>query len=252
MTFTSTNAEDTCLKNHSLSRAPTAGSARSAGAASAAGLPSFERPSAERPSTERPSTERPSTDSPSTDRSSIDSEPEWRDVAFPRPAWARTYTGATRASEKSWRTAPPTPFDGILSFGEDPRLEAARVRSAATSASLPATFPEGGAQAWLVVLGSFCAMLSVFGVINTAAVFESWFGEHQLARYTPSEIGWVFSLYLFFVFFVGIQVGPVFDRYGPRWPVALGSVLMVGSMLLLGLCEGEFRLSLDDIVVSGS
>src|SRR5690242_4100082 len=79
---------------------------------------------------------------------------------------------------------------GLVSQG-DARLEAAtRSRS---NGAIPAAFifPEGGTQAWLVVLGSFCAMLSVFGVLNTAAVFESWFSTHQLAAYSPSEIGWV-------------------------------------------------------------
>lgn len=113
------------------------------------------------------------------------------------------------------------------------------------------TFPEGGLQAWLVVFGSFCAMVSVFGLINTAAVFESWFSTHQLADYTASEIGWVFSLYLFFVFFIGIQVGPIFDRYGPRYLVALGSVLSVASVMLLGLCEEYYQILLCYSVLGG-
>ncbi|KAL1890838.1 hypothetical protein Sste5346_007979 [Sporothrix stenoceras] len=113
------------------------------------------------------------------------------------------------------------------------------------------TFPEGGLQAWLVVVGSFCAMVSVFGLINTAAVFESWFSTHQLADYTASEIGWVFSLYLFFVFFIGIQVGPIFDRYGPRYLVALGSVLSVASVMLLGLCEEYYQILLCYSVLGG-
>ena len=29
------------------------------------------------------------------------------------------------------------------------------------------TYPEGGLRAWLVVLGSFCAMLGAFGILNT-------------------------------------------------------------------------------------
>ncbi|OAA53503.1 major facilitator superfamily transporter monocarboxylate [Niveomyces insectorum RCEF 264] len=124
--------------------------------------------------------------------------------------------------------------------------------SSSSSSSAPhVTFPEGGLQAWLVVLGSFCAMFSVFGLINTAAVFESWFATHQLAAYTASEIGWVFSLYLFMVFFVGIQVGPVFDRHGPRWLVALGSVLVVASILLLGLCEEYYQILLCYSVLGG-
>jgi hypothetical protein len=107
--------------------------------------------------------------------------------------------------------------------------------------SMDSGFPEGGLTGWLVVLGSFCAMISVFGLINTAAVFESWFSTHQLAQYSASQIGWIFSLYLFFVFFIGIQVGPVFDAYGPRYLVAIGSVLMVASLLLLGFCTGKHR-----------
>ncbi|KAK1855205.1 MFS monocarboxylate [Colletotrichum chrysophilum] len=100
------------------------------------------------------------------------------------------------------------------------------------------TFPEGGLSAWLVVFGSFCAMLSVFGLINSAAVFESYFSEHQLADHSPSEIGWIFSLYLFIVFFVGIQVGPLFDAYGPRGLVVAGGLCISASLLLLSLCKG--------------
>lgn len=101
------------------------------------------------------------------------------------------------------------------------------------------TFPEGGLSAWLVVLGSFCSMISVYGIINSAAVFESYFTTHQLAGYDSSTVGWIFSTYLFMVFFAGIQVGPIFDRHGPRVLVAVGSLLVVASQLLLGLCEGE-------------
>ncbi|ORY58524.1 riboflavin transporter MCH5 [Pseudomassariella vexata] len=112
-------------------------------------------------------------------------------------------------------------------------------------------FPEGGLQAWLVVFGCFCAMLSVYGLINSAAVFESYFSASQLASYSPSDIGWIFGLYLFIVFFAGVQVGPVFDRYGPRALVAVGSVLTVASQFLLGLCEGYYQIILTYAVLAG-
>lgn len=124
--------------------------------------------------------------------------------------------------------------------GHDPRFcdgSDQRLRRQPSAVST-LTFPEGGLQAWLVVFGSFCAMLSVFGVINSSAVFESYFSTHQLSEYSSSQIGWIFSLYLFFVFFVGIQVGPLFDHHGPRLLVAIGSCLMALSLLLLGFCEG--------------
>lgn len=109
------------------------------------------------------------------------------------------------------------------------------------SASSTLTFPEGGLSAWLAVMGSFCAMLSIFGLINSSAVFESYFSEHQLKDYNSSQIGWIFSLYLFMVFFIGIQVGPIFDRHGPRWLVSMGSIFMVLSLMLLGFCTGEIE-----------
>ncbi|KAG5756173.1 hypothetical protein H9Q72_001070 [Fusarium xylarioides] len=112
-------------------------------------------------------------------------------------------------------------------------------------------FPEGGLEAWLVVLGSFCAMISVYGIINTTAVFESYFSEHQLQNYSHSEIGWIFSLYLFIVFFVGIQVGPIFDRYGPRILVAIGGVLVAGSLLILSVCHEYYQIVLAYSVMGG-
>ncbi|KAI2615663.1 MFS general substrate transporter [Hypoxylon sp. NC1633] len=112
-------------------------------------------------------------------------------------------------------------------------------------------FPEGGLQAWLVVLGSFCAMVSLYGIINLAGVFEWYFSTNQLAEYDSSTIGWIFSTYLFIVFFFGIQVGPLFDRYGPRALVAVGSLLVVASQLLLGFCEEYYQIILTYSVLGG-
>lgn len=101
------------------------------------------------------------------------------------------------------------------------------------------TYPEGGREAWGVVFGSFCLFMSVFGIVNTAAVFQSYYLENQLKEYSPSEVGWIFSTYLFVVYFVGLGVGPVFDRRGARELVFVGSSLMVGSPFILGSCTGE-------------
>jgi MFS family permease len=112
-------------------------------------------------------------------------------------------------------------------------------------------FPEGGLQAWLVVFGSFCGMFSVYGLINTAAVFESYFSENQLRDYSSSQIGWIFSLYLFFVFIVGIQVGPVFDKYGPRLIVLAGGLLIATSLFILSVCQEFYQILLSYSVMGG-
>lgn len=112
------------------------------------------------------------------------------------------------------------------------------------SASSALTFPEGGLAGWLSVFASFCAMLSIFGLINSSAVFESYFSTHQLKDYSSSQIGWIFSLYLFMVFFVGIHIGPIFDKHGPRWLVVCGNLFMVLSLMLLGFCTGKESVTL--------
>ncbi|KAK0649107.1 major facilitator superfamily domain-containing protein [Cercophora newfieldiana] len=122
-----------------------------------------------------------------------------------------------------------------------------RVASNATTLN----FPEGGSEGWLVVFGAFCAMISVFGLINSSAVFESYFSTHQLAHHSPSEIGWIFSVYLFIVFFVGIQVGPIFDHYGGRILVAAGSLLLCASLLILSWCETYYQIMLTYSVLGG-
>ncbi|UNI23939.1 hypothetical protein JDV02_009729 [Purpureocillium takamizusanense] len=115
----------------------------------------------------------------------------------------------------------------------------------------PNSFPEGGREAWLVVFGSFCAMGAIFGLINSSAVFESYFRTHQLRKYSHSQIGWIFSLYLFLVFFVGLQVGPVFDRHGPRLLVAAGSICIVSSLMLLSISTEYYQIILTYSVLGG-
>ncbi|KAG5748249.1 hypothetical protein H9Q70_009091 [Fusarium xylarioides] len=74
-------------------------------------------------------------------------------------------------------------------------------------------YPEGGLKAWLVVVGS--------------------------------------CLYLFLVFFVGVLVGPVFDRFGPRLLVAGGCFLIVLSLMILGLSNTFYQTILTYSVLGG-
>ena len=75
-------------------------------------------------------------------------------------------------------------------------------------------YPEGGATAWLVVLGAWCAMIPSMGLLNTVGVLQAWVSENQLHGYSESNIGWIFSAYAFFLYIGGAQVG----EYTPRPP----------------------------------
>jgi hypothetical protein len=100
-------------------------------------------------------------------------------------------------------------------------------------------FPEGGLRAWSVVFGGFCGSFSVFALINSTGVLLEYLQTHQLKDYTSSQISWIFGLELFLTFFCGAPVGPIFDAYGPRAMIFIGSILLGTSTLLLGLCTRE-------------
>jgi hypothetical protein len=101
------------------------------------------------------------------------------------------------------------------------------------------TYPEGGVRAWLVVLGSWMALFSSLGLMNTMATFQAYIATNQLSGYTDGTIGWIFSLYAFLCFFCGLYIGPIFDKHGPKWLILSGTVCLVASLILTSFCTGE-------------
>lgn len=104
------------------------------------------------------------------------------------------------------------------------------------------TYPEGGLKAWLVVFGSFSGMVAGFGYMNSIGIYHAYLATHQLSNYSESSIGWVFSVYVFLSFFCGLQIGPIFDAYGPRFLILGGTVTLLLSVFLMGSCTSELHL----------
>ncbi|KAI5458696.1 oxalate/formate antiporter [Mariannaea sp. PMI_226] len=111
--------------------------------------------------------------------------------------------------------------------------------------------PEGGMQAWLVVLGAWCAMIPSMGLLNSLAVIEAWLSEHQLRGMPESTLGWIFSAYAFFLFFCGAQVGPIFDSYDIRVLIIPGSIGMVASTICLSFSQHFYQFFLSFSVLGG-
>ena len=112
----------------------------------------------------------------------------------------------------------------------------------ASEARQEVTYPDGGLQAWLVVLGSFSGMLAAFGLMNTIGTFQAYLITHTLANESPSAVGWIFSIYAFLAFGCGLQIGPVFDAKGPRWLVFGGTVCLVVGMIGVSESTSTFAL----------
>lgn len=101
------------------------------------------------------------------------------------------------------------------------------------------TYPEGGREAWLVVFGAWCGLFAALGLMNTIATFQSYTARNQLSAYTEGTAGWIYSIYTFIVFGCGIYIGPLFDKYGPKWLVLPGGLGVFAGVMLLSICTRE-------------
>ncbi|KAI1128567.1 major facilitator superfamily domain-containing protein [Nemania abortiva] len=144
------------------------------------------------------------------------------------------------------------------------RLEPANTRD--TSAYLPqntaenenivaddeeSSYPEGGPQAWLVVLGAWCAMIPSMGLLNTLAILQAWVSENELDGLPESTVGWIFSTYAFFLYFTGAQTGPIFDAYPVRLLVIPGSIGIAASVFLFSVSREFYQYLLSFGVLGG-
>lgn len=117
---------------------------------------------------------------------------------------------ATNTSDQSHDTNEPT----ALAIGQaltengvhDSQILSSGERDA-TNNDEKSSYPEGGTQAWLVVLGAWCAMIPSMGLLNTLAILEAWVASDELPTMQTSTIGWIFSCYAFLLYFCGAQVG---------------------------------------------
>ena len=79
------------------------------------------------------------------------------------------------------------------------------------------SFPDGGLQAWLVVLGAFFGLFVSFGwtnctlhaiiaiitqliILKGVGVFQEYYETHQLASFSPSTVSWIPALSMFTIF----------------------------------------------------
>lgn len=125
--------------------------------------------------------------------------------------------------------------------GNNGNNDLTRQTTAVSGTSPEETYPEGGLRAWLVVLGSWFALMSAMGLMNTIAVFQAYTLSHQLRHCSAGTVGWVYSIYTFLAFFCGVYIGPVFDKYGPRWLIIAGCGTIVCGVLCMSFCKGMYE-----------
>lgn len=100
-----------------------------------------------------------------------------------------------------------------------------------SDSDLEVTYPDGGWQAYGVIVGSFLGLIANFGVMNSVGAFQTYISQNQLKGTETSTISWIFSIYLSLGFLLGVFSGPVFDSLGCRKLLIAGTILsLVGFM----------------------
>lgn len=106
-------------------------------------------------------------------------------------------------------THPPLSMSDNSSDHQNAKLTSSRV-----SAPWEPDFPDGGLQAWSVAAGAAGLMFCAFGYVNSFGVYQEYYQANQLSTRPPSDISWLGSLQVFFLFSGTVIGGPLFDRYG--------------------------------------
>ncbi|KAL8953520.1 MAG: hypothetical protein Q9222_000622 [Ikaeria aurantiellina] len=114
----------------------------------------------------------------------------------------------------------------------------------------PTQFPDGELQAWLVTLGCWCVFFVSWGPINTIGIFQEYYQRELLRNHSPSSIAWISSTKLFIMYGGGIIFGKLFDSYGPRWLLLLGSVMHVFGFMMSSLATEYYQVFLSQAICS--
>ena len=122
--------------------------------------------------------------------------------------------------------------------GSAPSAQPSPPSGGSISTNQDISYPEGGLQAWLVVLGAFCGTAASIGLYNTSGLFEAYMATQLLPNQSSSKIGWIFGIYAFVTWFLGVQVGPTFDAVGPTMLMLAGSICTLGGIFSLSASIG--------------
>ncbi|KAK9366803.1 major facilitator superfamily domain-containing protein [Lipomyces kononenkoae] len=111
--------------------------------------------------------------------------------------------------------------------------------------------PNGGLTAWLQVAGGFVIFFNTWGLINTFAVFQTYYESGALFSESSSNISWIGSIQGFLLQLTGIVAGPIYDRGYLRLLLLLGSFMVVFGYMMLSLCHEYWQALLAQAICVG-
>ena len=102
----------------------------------------------------------------------------------------------------------------------------------------------GDPAAWLVLLGSFLALFPSFGLMVSIGTLQEYWQSNQLTGYSSRDVGWISGIFVYLALGLGLCFGPIFDRYGPRTIMVVGSIAYTVSIFLLAECSQYYQFML--------
>ncbi|KAL2751903.1 hypothetical protein ACRALDRAFT_1045492 [Sodiomyces alcalophilus JCM 7366] len=144
--------------------------------------------------------------------------------------------GSTDSSSVEY-SSPDGDRVGEVSAAEDgsPKRDAGAVDRVLSKSSVPPEpAPDGGLQAWLVVVSGHLIVMNTWGVINSFGTFQTYYTT-LLAR-PPQDISWIGSFQIFLLFFIGTFTGRLTDAGFARSSVTIGAALSLLGTFATSAC----------------
>lgn len=111
--------------------------------------------------------------------------------------------------------------------------------------------PNGGLQAWLVVLAVFFIFMNTWGISSSYGAWQEYYQGILFPTQSPSSLAWIGSTQSFLLVITGLITGPLFDM-GYLLPLLLaGHLLMVLGLMMLSLCTQYYQVFLAQAITFG-
>ncbi|KAJ9487113.1 hypothetical protein VN97_g6212 [Penicillium thymicola] len=92
---------------------------------------------------------------------------------------------------------------------------------------------------------------NTWGILNTFGAYQTYYESGALFHSSSSDISWVGSIAAFMLLFVGLFVGPIYDRGYLRTLLIVGSLMIAFGHMMLSLCSEFWQVVLAQGFVVG-
>ena len=134
--------------------------------------------------------------------------------------------------------------------GLDEKVAAVNPNEVAASSTAP-PLRDGGARAWLQVVGSFLVFGNLWGFTFAFGSFQSYYELTLLRGTSASAITWIGTVSTFLLIFMGVMSGFLFDKGYFRSMLIVGALAETVGVFLMSISNKYWQLMLTQGVLMG-